>query len=220
VQAKITQFFQSIQGEGKYVGRRQTFIRFFGCNLQCEYCDTRLTRFRNYSVEEVKRKVVESKVKSLSLTGGEPLMQVDFLKEFLPKICKEGFEIYLETNATLSRNLKEIIEFMDIISFDIKLKSSTQQPSQWRQQEEFFSLAKSKEVFFKTVITPNTEMRDIEIMAQFMEDKLDYTLYLQPDSRRLTPSLIKLVMYFQEYLLDKRIDVRVLPQVHKFLKIP
>jgi len=38
--ADIAEIFSSIQGEGLYVGRRQIFIRFCGCNLNCRYCDT------------------------------------------------------------------------------------------------------------------------------------------------------------------------------------
>ncbi len=38
--ADIAEIFSSIQGEGVYVGRRQIFIRFCGCNLNCRYCDT------------------------------------------------------------------------------------------------------------------------------------------------------------------------------------
>jgi organic radical activating enzyme len=115
--------------------------------------------------------------------------------------------------------LKEIIDFVDIISFDLKLKSSTRQGSLWSLHEKFFSVAKTKDIFFKTVITPNTEFRDIKRTAQFMRDKSSYILYLQPDSLRINKSLLKNIFYFQEYLLDKKIDARVLPQIHKFLKI-
>ena len=36
----IIEIFSSIQGEGKYVGCRQVFLRLEGCNLNCTYCDT------------------------------------------------------------------------------------------------------------------------------------------------------------------------------------
>jgi organic radical activating enzyme len=219
MEAKIAHIFKGIQGEGRYAGALQTFIRFFGCNLHCKYCDTKLTRFKRYTFNQLRRKVILNKVKFLSLTGGEPLLQANFLREFLCGIDKEGFKIYLETNATLYKNLKQIIDFVDIISFDLKLASSTRQHSVWSLHERFFKAAESKEVFFKTVITSTTELRDIKTTAQFMGDKPGYTLYLQPDSRRLNNSLLKSILYFQEYLLDKKIDVRVLPQVHKFLKI-
>ena len=54
------------------------------------------------------------------MTGGEPLLQCRILKEFLPLI-KEEAKIYLETNATLPKNLEIIKDYIDIISADIKL---------------------------------------------------------------------------------------------------
>lgn len=40
LQAGVSEIFSSIQGEGKYVGCRQLFIRLIGCNMDCPYCDT------------------------------------------------------------------------------------------------------------------------------------------------------------------------------------
>ena len=37
---KIKEVFTSIQGEGPFIGYKQLFIRFCGCNLSCNYCDT------------------------------------------------------------------------------------------------------------------------------------------------------------------------------------
>ena len=62
---------------------------------------------------------------TVSLTGGEPLFSVEFLEAFLPLLKAAGHRIYLETNGTLPDNLTRVIEYVDVISADIKLESST-----------------------------------------------------------------------------------------------
>ena len=116
MKTKINEIFSSIQGEGPVVGYKQLFIRFCGCNLNCAYCDTEFTEGNEFSPQELYEKIsTEYDLKtfhSISLTGGEPLLSVDFLKEFLPLI-KDKTKIYLETNATLTQNLLELNNYID-----------------------------------------------------------------------------------------------------------
>ena len=86
--AKIYEVFNSIQGEGLYVGERQIFIRFAGCNLSCQYCDTPQKESGCVELEQLIGQVKElnkpkGAVDAICLTGGEPLLQVDFIKNFL-----------------------------------------------------------------------------------------------------------------------------------------
>ena len=71
-----------------------------------------------YTAQELYEKVSKEydlrSFHSVSLTGGEPLLHAEFLKEFLPLI-KEETKIYLETNATLPKNLEIIKDYIDII---------------------------------------------------------------------------------------------------------
>ena len=87
---KIKEIFASIQGEGPYVGYKQLFIRFCGCNLKCNYCDTDFSAESDcmeFSATELAQEVNKyTDVHSISLTGGEPLLSVEFLKEFLPLV--------------------------------------------------------------------------------------------------------------------------------------
>ena len=117
MKAKIAEIFKSIQGEGKYIGHLQTFIRFYGCNLHCEYCDTPLTEYTVYSAEELIKEIQAHKVRFVSLTGGEPLLQGAFLQEFLPQLKKRKFKVLLETNGTLPTQLRKVIPWIDSISF-------------------------------------------------------------------------------------------------------
>ena len=90
--ANIREIFISVQGEGPYVGQRQLFIRFCGCNLNCRYCDTdfELSKSTEYTPIQLIEKVNEyGKNLVLSLTGGEPLVSSEFLSEFLPLAKKK-----------------------------------------------------------------------------------------------------------------------------------
>ena len=59
----------------------------------------------------------------MSLTGGEPLLQVDFIKNLAPKIKERGLKVYLETNGTMPERLSEIIGHVDTVAMDVKLPS-------------------------------------------------------------------------------------------------
>ena len=99
---KVKEIFSSIQGEGPVVGYKQLFIRFCNCNLKCNYCDTEFdkTNSEEFSPQELYKKITsEYNLKtfhSISLTGGEPLLSAEFLKEFLPLI-KRQTQLYQTT---------------------------------------------------------------------------------------------------------------------------
>jgi organic radical activating enzyme len=96
---KITEVFTSVQGEGLYFGEEQIFVRFFGCNLKCRFCDTHLDRFTEYEPQELIREMNMHKNgrSTVSFTGGEPLLQRHFLKELSGLTKKSGYKNYLET---------------------------------------------------------------------------------------------------------------------------
>ena len=125
LEAKIAEVFESVQGEGVYTGVRQVFVRFFGCNLSCSYCDTRLMTFREYSVAGLMGALAAFRdYHSLSLTGGEPLCQASFLQVFLGRFKRVDNLVYLETNGTLVHELAKVLDLVDIVAMDMKLPSS------------------------------------------------------------------------------------------------
>ena len=217
--AVIKEIFTSIQGEGPYIGVKQLFIRFCGCNLKCKYCDTDYdaSASRVYTVEELAEIVSRNKdCHSVSLTGGEPLLHTDFLKQFLPRV---NLPVYLETNATMADELKEIIEYLDYISADIKLPSCTGCKAYWEEHDTFFSVAQRKNLFAKVVFDENITDEEISQTAKFGK-KYGIELVLQPktSANNVLPDINFINTVFDKFLA-KYNKVRLIPQVHKFLNV-
>lgn len=99
MQYPVMEIFSSIQGEGAMIGMPVTFVRFAGCNLTCEWCDTKESWEQiepNMMVEEIVEKCDKDIV---VLTGGEPC-----LYDLLPLITalhEHEKLVCIETNGTL-----------------------------------------------------------------------------------------------------------------------
>lgn len=243
--ANVVELFSSIQGEGLYVGCRQIFVRFFSCNLECAYCDTprSLEEVRSCLVERTPGKgdfyklpnpldvktlndivfsfeTVSGTNHSISLTGGEPLLQGKFLGKWLPQLNRK-FKIYLETNGTLYEELEEIIDYVDVISMDIKLPAAASIEPQWERHHRFLGIAREKELFIKLVVTADTSddefMQAVDFLA--VEDK-KIPLIIQP----VTPyagvkDKVGAGRILELHGMASRclINVRVIPQTHKMM---
>lgn len=221
MEAKINEIFSSIQGEGPVVGYKQLFIRFCGCNLSCAYCDTEFNNGKTYTPQELYNKITSNydlnNIHSISLTGGEPLLHTDFLKEFLPLLQGQS-KIYLETNATLCENFLQIKKYADIISADIKLKSSTGNDT-FDLHERFLKETEGIYTFAKIVFDENITQYEIEKSAQIAK-KFDIEITLQP---KMTDNKMSVSSDFCNKILDKYLsiykNVRLIPQVHKFINV-
>lgn len=222
--ARISEIFSSIQGEGIYAGEPQIFVRFHGCNMSCIYCDT---PSEGISEEKSLRSVLDMisdsnkdmLIRTVSLTGGEPLLHADFLKVLIPNLREKGYKIHLDTNGALTDKLKEVINFVDVVAMDIKLPSATGDRPLWDEHREFLIIAKSKSVFIKIVITGETDEGDFNKAVELIEDvDKKMPLILQPASKfknfNVVPKTSVLIKW-QRSAASKLRDVRIIPQLHK-----
>ncbi|MEI7999097.1 MAG: 7-carboxy-7-deazaguanine synthase QueE [Candidatus Omnitrophota bacterium] len=226
--AKIVEIFRSIQGEGKYVGLPQVFVRFFECNMHCHWCDTPASigdSRRHY--QEIEEEALLKQVNALyegchsvSITGGEPLLQKDFLQGFCRSLKRSKKKVYLDTNGTLPEALKLIIKDVDVIAMDIKLPSSTKQKAYWREHKEFLQIAKKKEVFIKAVISTHTSAQEVLKAAKLVASVDPNILFiLQPNYLDLKKGVAQECIEHQKSCAKILKMVRILPQVHKFMKL-
>jgi organic radical activating enzyme len=241
--ALLTELFSSIQGEGVLAGRRQIFLRFHGCNLDCDYCDTpsevqpencslECTPGRRDFIQVANplsiQKILEHLERwergwpgvhhSLSITGGEPLLHVQLLQEWLPAI-RELFPIYLETNGVLHTALALILHNLDHISMDIKLPSSAGVFDLWDHHRSFLKLACKSDLSVKVVVNEATEKWEL-VKACEMVAAISPSIpfIIQPETNTdLTLALRPLqLLELQETGSAILSDVRVLPQMHRF----
>lgn len=219
---KISEVFSSIQGEGLYTGARQLFVRFYGCNLDCVFCDTQMSVYEKYTPEELYSVIsrFEKNYHSISFTGGEPLLQKDFLKEILKLLKKDGVKTYLETNGILHEELKEVIDYIDIIAMDFKLPTSGKHEEYWQEHKKFLETAVKKEVFIKCIVCLSTHDEDIEKVTELIKSSgKNVPLIIQPNTFELGRRLLDKAMAYQDTLFHTVSDVRIIPQVHKYLAV-
>ncbi len=96
----VVEIFYSLQGEGLRAGQATVFVRFAGCNLACDFCDTDFRIKEIYAVpalvEDIAR--VGESCRWVCFTGGEPT-----LHDLLP-LCEalhaRGYKLQIETNGT------------------------------------------------------------------------------------------------------------------------
>ena len=217
--AIIIEIFHSLQGEGIYLGEPMTFVRFFGCNLSCGYCDTTYAREEARSRELSAGQVLEQ-VKPItragefvSFTGGEPLLWTDFIDEASLQLKALCYKLYLETNGTLPREVEKVISLVDVVAMDIKPPSACGKDL-WARQGEFLRIARDK-AFVKLVIAGNTTVAEVEQAAQLVVavDK-NIPFILQPATGPEAPEM-QTVRKFRA-LADTHLSrVTIIAQMHK-----
>ena len=244
----LSEIFSSIQGEGPYVGERHLFVRFCACHRKCIYCDTN-TELTDYCMvekqpgsgefEQIKNAMSVSQVadlireidaktrnKQISITGGAPLMQSRFLLKLLPILKSEGHKIYLETAGDLTKELKSIIEWIDVVAMDIKLESVTEEPATFPAHWQFLKLCRdyNVEVFTKLILSAHTDEDELMEAAKGIRKSggEDTLVIIQPMTKAektdAVPSVEQLFRW-QDQVTSVLPNVRVIPQTHKMLEM-
>ncbi len=181
----LSEIFSSIQGEGRNLGKPVVFIRTWGCNNGCTFCDS---RFSWDSQESADNKIVfnaenaiagifltKGNVRHWVITGGEPLLQQEALIELINTFREtQGYlpTIDIETNGTIVP-LPELDTLVNMYSVSPKLsnafsgsKSSTYSHRIKEEAMSYFSNNKKAE--FKFVVGSEADVSEIlELQKRF-----------------------------------------------------
>jgi organic radical activating enzyme len=233
----VSEIFRSFQGEGIHPGTPQIFIRFTGCDRSCRFCDTpdsrevkgektrihlgggkRWLRPNPWRPVDLAEQIDDFGPLPLWLTGGEPLLQAEFLASFLPRVA-EKHPVGLESHGLHFGVLASVLPHLRWIAAEAKLPSSTGEPLDWDAFTRFISIGREAVLFVKAVITASTDPGEVvEMFRRVHEVDGSTPVVLQP----VTPAggaeapeyevLETLALQGLELLHD----VRVVPQIHKF----
>lgn len=239
----LSEIFLSFQGEGLFAGRRHLFLRLAGCHLRCRYCDTpgsleRTSSLRIHGVDGQisvrENPVAPGEVLGLALplveaaggadgiavTGGEPLLQAEFLAELLAD-ARWPRPRLLETSGTQPDRLSAVLAVVDAVSMDIKLPSNTGEPPFWDAHARFLAASRGK-AYVKVLVDESTDVAEVEQAARLVRREApDIPVFLQPittGARRIELTSAALNRFFGA-LKVQLADVRVIPQIHKVLGI-
>ncbi|MCF0115782.1 MAG: radical SAM protein [Erysipelotrichaceae bacterium] len=208
---KVVEIFMSIEGEGKRMGLPTTFIRLYGCNLNCSYCDTRYACENKEYVEmdlyEILGTVRRFNVNNVTITGGEPLIQEDIV-ELVYMLAKEGFDINIETNGSVK--IPSELRFFENVFFTVDYKS----PSSGMEEEMILQDLNKRDVL-KFVVS---DEKDLLKMAE----KLNKTYYTKKENIFVSPVFGKISpTTIAEFIMKYNLDyVKVQVQLHKILWDP
>ena len=199
---RICESFRSLQGEGKKIGVPTYFIRTVGCNLQCLWCDTQYAsseKGEEKSVDEIMELVRDEK--DVCLTGGEPMLQKD-TPELLKRLSEAGKTVVLETNGSIS--VKDVVYDNVIISMDIKCPYSGM-----HEKMDFDNIALLKEKDqLKFVISDGADLEYAIGILEKYKPKCE-VIFTPVGGMDIEP--------LAEEVVERRIDARVLPQLHKII---
>ena len=99
----INDLFWTVQGEGRYAGRRALFVRMPFCNLACEWCDTTFNTFKKVTEREFLDFASAESARFAVVTGGEPTLH-KHTSRIVDLLHSLGFYVAAESNGTNAPN--------------------------------------------------------------------------------------------------------------------
>ena len=168
----------SFESFGTVDGPGIRFVTFLqGCPLRCQYChnpDTWGAGGKEYTAEEVARQALKYKNYygsngGITVTGGEPLLQIDFVTELFTLLKKQGIHTCVDTSGFVfhesdGENVdkhKKLLDVTDLFLLDIKhiddeaCKKLTGQGNQNTLAFAKFLSENGKKIWIRQVLVPN-----------------------------------------------------------------
>lgn len=213
---KVVEKFISINGEGKRSGELAIFIRFAGCNLNCSYCDTTWANEKNapyelMSSEDIYNYIKSTKVKNITLTGGEPLLQEGIFELLELLTSDDNLRVEIETNGSVLLENFSKLSNPPSFTMDYKLPSSNME--RHMKLDNFKYLSAKDTVKFVSGSIKDLEKAKELINSYKLTEKT--TVYISPVFGQI--SLDSIVEFLKENIMNA---VKLQIQLHKIIWDP
>lgn len=218
-QFHVVEQFVSINGEGRKAGQLALFVRFAGCNLQCDYCDTKWANeagvpYESYTVEQLVLRIKEAGIRNVTLTGGEPLLQ-EGMKELLDRLREDkDLRIEIETNGSVDITPYSSQDIEDNVTFTLDYKTAVSGMEDRMCLSNYANMRSCDTVKFVVGSRGDLEQAG-RIIKQYDLVSRECGVYLSPCFGKIDPADI--VDYIVEHKMN---GVNVQLQLHKFIWDP
>lgn len=187
-------YVHSLESFGSVDGPGVRFVIFLsGCNMRCQFCHNPDTwkhkSGTQYTAEELIKKALSyrpywKQSGGITVSGGEPLLQIDFLLELFKLAKKEGVNTALDTSGnpfTTSEpfysKFEELMKYTDLVLLDIKhIDDEQHKILTGHSNKNIFQLARRlsdmhKPMWIRHVLVPERSDRDeyLERLSQFIK---------------------------------------------------
>jgi len=237
LKVRIFEIFTSVEGEGILYGTKTLFVRLAGCPFTCFYCDTKeslpLDSGIEYTIDDANQ-LIDSNLKKqtykVNFTGGDPLIQHQAVAQLAKHIQEKKIPTYLESSCFDIDRFNHVLPFIDIIKIEFKTKDSDFVDS--KHYEKLIdhtmkclesSVKEKKITYIKIVVSSKTKLNDFEALINqifkiISKENIDGFI-IQPTYGISEPSL-ELLLDLYDIVYPHYIDVKVVPQLHKFIGAP
>ncbi|MGH1566391.1 MAG: 7-carboxy-7-deazaguanine synthase QueE [Nitrosopumilus sp.] len=237
MKVRLFEIFTSVEGEGILYGTKTLFVRLAGCPFTCFYCDTKeslpLDSGTEYTIEEANQ-LIDSKLKNqtykINFTGGDPLIQHKAVALLAKHIQNKKIPTYLESSCFDIDRFNHVLPFIDIVKIEFKTKDSDFVDSKHYEKliDHTMKCLKSsvktrKITYIKIVVSSKTQPNEFgelinQIFNTISKEDIDGFI-IQPTYGISEPSL-DLLLNLYDIVFPHYIDVKVVPQLHKFIGAP
>lgn len=201
---RVTEIFFSLQGEGSRAGRPCVFVRFTGCDLRCDYCDTAYAFHggKDMEPEEILAEVARHPTRFVLLTGGEPMLQKGF-PALVEELIARGYEVAIETHG--QRPLDDLPPAAIRIA-DVKTPGSGEGATDLRWLDR---LMPHDEVKFVVCSEEDFRWSERIVREHRLTERLE--VLFSPSWGKVEPRDLA------RWILESGLDVRLSLQIHKIV---